>query len=358
MKSANVLVYASCDEPAELLQGLEARGCRITFGDPGWLVPDENNARAFVEAIADADVLMGTSIRATPISRRIMQAAPKLRLIVKYTVGVDDIDIEAATKLGIMVCHAPTEDNCFAVAENTMALMLAILKKIRQRDADVRAGNWRLPQHAGTFLGARDSDGYPGITVGIVGLGRVGTRFAQLLQPWRVRIIAYDPHVEPMKFLLAGVKAVDYATLLQQSDVISYHPVLNGETYNMCGSKEISAMKSSAVVINTARGNVVDESALAHALREGRIAAAAIDAFSEEPLDRKSPLRDLGDRIILSPHATAFNGPGELRAGVEWAFRTVHSVLSGSVPDNVYNKGVMGRWKGRFQAAASVERSG
>ncbi len=343
-----ILVYAPREEPQDILDSLEAKGYDLVIGDKEWQQPRGNHEDALFAATRDAVALMGTSIRATPITRRIMEASQRLRVIAKYTVGVDDVDTEAATELGIMVCHAPTEDNCFAVAENTMALMLTILKKVQVRDADIRAGKWRLPHHAGTFLGSRDSDGYPGITIGIVGLGRVGTRFAQLLAPWRVRLIAYDPHIEPMKFLLAGVKSVDYETLLRESDVVSYHVVLTKETRYMCGEKELRMMKPNAVVLNTARGKVVDEDALAKAIKDGRIAAGAIDAFVEEPPAADSPLRGLGDKLLMSPHAVAFNGSGELRAGVEWAARSVHTALSGKIPDNVYNKDVLYRWRERF----------
>jgi D-3-phosphoglycerate dehydrogenase len=343
-----ILVYAPREEPPDILQALEAKGYDLVIGDKQWQVPRGDHEDALVAAARDSVALMGTSIRATPISRRVMEASQRLRVIAKYTVGVDDVDTEAATELGIMVCHSPTEDNCFAVAENTMALMLAILKKVQTRDADIRAGKWRMPHHAGTFLGSRDSDGYPGITIGIVGLGRVGTRFAQLLAPWRVRLIAYDPHVEPMRFLLTGVKSVDYETLLRESDVISYHVVLTKETRYMCGPKEIGMMKKNAVVLNTARGKVVDEDALAIAIREGRIQAAAIDAFVEEPPAPDSMLRSLGDKLLMSPHAVAFNGNGELREGVDWAARSVHTALSGKIPDNVYNKDVLMKWKERF----------
>lgn len=351
MKTADILVYARCEEPADELRRLEERGCRISFGDPRWVVPGGSHETDFARAIGDFDILMGTSIRATPMTRRVLECAERLRLIAKYTVGVDDIDMAAATELGIMVCHAPTEDNCFAVAENAMALLLAILKKVTVRDADVRAGKWRHPGHVGTYLGARASDGYPGITIGIVGLGRVGTRFAQLLAPWRVRLIGYDPHIPPMNFLLAGVTPVDYRTLLRESDVVSYHVTLTTETRNMCDAAALSQMKPNCVVINTARGGVVDEHALADALRDRRIAAAAIDAFVDEPLASSSPLRDVGDKILLSPHATAFTGTGELRAGVAWAFRTVNTILSGGLPDNIYNRDVLPAWRQRFGAS-------
>ena len=182
---------------------------------------------------------MGTSMRHTPISRKVIEGCQRLRIVAKYTVGVDDVDVEAATDFGILVCHAPTEANCFGVAETTMAMMLAFLKKFRERDAAVRAGHWRESYLATTFIGTRQSDGYPGITIGLVGLGRIGTRVAQLLAPWRVRLLAYDPYIEPARFLLAGVERVDYETLLRQSDVVSFHVVLTKETRYMLADRSL-----------------------------------------------------------------------------------------------------------------------
>jgi D-3-phosphoglycerate dehydrogenase len=348
MSKPKILIYAPREEPRDILQDLTNRGYDLVMGEAQWQEPRGDHEEALANSARDAVALMGSSIRATPITRKVMEASQRLRVIAKYTVGVDDVDTDAATELGIMVCHAPTEDNCFAVAESAMAMMLCILKKLFRRDADVRAGLWRLPQHQGTYLGHRLSDGYPGITIGLVGLGRVGTRVAQLLAPWRVRVIAYDPHAEPMRFLLAGVQSVDYETLLTQSDVVSLHVVLTKETLGMMGDAQMRLMKPTAVLLNTARGKVVDENALAQAIRDGRIAAAGIDAFEEEPLGMDSPLRTLGEKILLSPHATAANAGGELRAGLDWAARSVVTALSGKIPDNVYNKEVIYRWRERF----------
>jgi phosphoglycerate dehydrogenase-like enzyme len=232
-----------------------------------------------------------------------------------------------------------------------MALMLAILKKVRERDAAVRSGAWRTADAATNYVGRRLSDGFPGQTIGIVGLGRIGTRFAQLLAPWRSRVIAYDPYVPPAQFLLAGVERVDYPTLLQEADVISFHVVLTKETRFMLAAPQIALMKPTAVVINTARGKVIDEAAVAQAIREGRLRAAAIDAFEEEPLPADSPLRALGDAVLLSPHSASFNEGGELRPGIEWATRSVLAALNGEVPDNVYNREVLPRWRERFGGA-------
>ena len=352
MSKPKILVFAPREEPPETIAALEGLGCELVFGDRGWQLPRGSHEEAVVDAARDAVALMGTSMRHTPISRRIMQASQRLRVVAKYTVGVDDIDTEAATELGIMVCHAPTESNCFGVAETTVAFMMTLFKKVRERDADVRAGKWRTLDNYAYYVGSRQSDNFPGQTIGLVGFGRIGTRVAQLLAPWRARIIAYDPYVPPAHFLTHGVKAVDYETLLKESDVVSFHVVLTKETRYMFGERELALMKPSAVVLNTARGKVVDEKALAKAIAAGRLRGAAIDAFEEEPLPLDSPLRQVGEKVLLSPHSASYTEGGELRQGVAWATRSVVAALSGKIPDNVYNKEVLPRWRERFGGAS------
>jgi D-3-phosphoglycerate dehydrogenase / 2-oxoglutarate reductase len=352
MSKPKILIFAPREEPPETLKALEDTGCEVIFGDRDWQLPRTSCEEEVVEAARDSVALMGTSIRHTPITRRIMQASQRLRIVAKYTVGVDDVDIEAATDLGVMVCHAPTESNCFGVAETTVTFMLSLLKKVAERDADVRAGKWRTPENFAYYVGRRASDGFPGQTIGLVGFGRIGTRVAQLLAPWRPNLIAYDPYVPPAHFLTHGVTAVDYQTLLRQSDVVSFHVVLTRETRGMFGENELKLMRPNAIVINTARGKVVDERALARAIAEGRIRGAAIDAFEEEPLPMDSPLRQLGDRMILSPHSASYTEGGELRQGVAWAARSVVTALTGGIPDNVYNREVLPRWRERFGGAS------
>ena len=352
MSKPKVLIFAQREEPPETINALEGMGCEIVFGDRDWQLPRTSCEDAVVEAARDAVALIGTSIRHTPISRRIMQASQRLRIVAKYTVGVDDVDTEAATDLGVMVCHAPTESNCFGVAETTVTFMLSLLKKVAERDADVRAGKWRTADNFAYYVGSRASDGFSGQTIGLVGLGRIGTRVAQLLAPWRPRLIAYDPYVPPAHFLMHGVTPVDYETLLRQSDVVSFHVVLTKETRYMLGEEQINLMKPNAIVLNTARGKVLDERALARAIETGRIRGAAIDAFEEEPLPMDSALRKLGDRVLLSPHSASYTEGGELRQGVAWATRSVVTALKGGIPDNVYNREVIPRWKERFGGAS------
>lgn len=354
MADCKLLIFAPRDEPATLVKPLEDAGVTIERGDPAWQWEAGEHEPALIAAARDSAAMMGSMVRQAPITQAVLESAQRLRIVAKYTVGVDDVDIAAATDLGILVCHAPTEANCFGVAETTMALMLAILKKVRERDQHVRADGWRQPSLATTYLGSRLSDGAQGVTVGIVGLGRIGQRVAQLLAPWRVRVIACDPYAPPSRFLLAEVEQVDYETLLRESDVVSFHVTLTAETLFMMDADQIALMKPSAIVINTARGKVIREAALAKAIQEGRLRGAALDVFEREPLPKDSPLRALGDRILFSPHAASYNEGGELRPGMVWAVRSVLSALRGEVPDNVYNTEVIPRWKERFGGSSAI----
>ncbi len=343
-----VFIFAPADETGQSHEALEAAGCELTLGEASWATPQGNNEEEMARLAAGAVALAGTSIRSSPITRKIMEAAPDLRVIAKYTIGVDDIDVDAATELGILVTHAPTESNWGGVAEGTMAIMLGILKRLRERDEQVKSGGWRDEAHQGTFLGRR-GDGYEGITIGIVGLGRIGTRLSEYLRPWRVRLIGTDPYVPLEHFEECGVQPVDLETLLRESDVATFHVVMTSETRNMVGARELALMKPSAVLINTSRGGVVNEAALIDALDAGQIRAAGIDVFEEEPLPSESKWRQLGDKVLLSPHMVSSNaGSGGLRPGIKWATDSVLAALRGEVPDNVYNKEVISAWTKRF----------
>jgi len=346
MSRPKILVYTPRQEPASVLDTLRASGCDVVMGDPEWQKP--GGREAFLAAARDAVALIGMYSRALPLDRSALEACQRLRVIAKYTAGVDDIDTDAASELGIMVTHAPTEANCFGVAETTVAMILALLKRIKDRDADVRAGNWRGANMMSVYLGARASDNRPGLTVGVVGLGRIGTRVLQLLAPWRMNFIACDPYVPPDRFLLAGAKSVDLETVLRQSDILTLHTPLTKETRNMIGARELGLMKPTAILVNAARGGLIDEDALAATLRAGKIRAAAIDAFAVEPLPMDSPLRQIGDRILLSPHSASFNEDAQLGPGMEWSARAVAAAVAGKVPDNVFNPEVLPLWKERF----------
>jgi phosphoglycerate dehydrogenase-like enzyme len=260
---------------------------------------------------------------------------------------VEDVDVDAATEKGILVTHSPTESNWSGVAEGTVAIMLALLKKTRERDEAVKQGKWRQPSLQGIYVGKQRA-GYAGLTIGIVGLGRIGRRFADLMAPWRVRILAYDPYVEESRFILCNVERVDLKTLLKESDVVSLHVVLTKETRQMIGAKEFALMKQGAILINTSRGQVVNEKALVEALQSDHLAAAGLDVFEDEPLHADSPLLKMGHKVLLSPHMASSNLDQGLKQGIVWANRSVLAALKGELPDGVYNKAVIPKWLARF----------
>jgi D-3-phosphoglycerate dehydrogenase len=335
-----VLIYRPVDESGASHRRLEAAGCDVTVLQPG-----VDSTRVAVLA-RDADVLLGATFRGV-MDRDLLSQSPRLRLIAKYTIGVDDVDMDVASELGVLVTHGPTEANWGGVAEGTLALMLTLLKRIRERDRHVKAGGWREPPIFGTYLGRR-ADGYPGVTIGIVGLGRAGARVADLLRPWQVRVLAADPYVERAKFARHGTEQTDLDTLLREADVVTLHCNLTTETRGLIDRRRLGLLKRSAVLINTSRGAVVDIAALCDALQASALAAAALDVLPEEPPARYSRLLQLGDRVLLSPHMVAANQGGTLGAAIPWATDAVLAALRGVVPERVYNTDAIAKWQTRF----------
>jgi phosphoglycerate dehydrogenase-like enzyme len=348
MPSTKVFVFAPADQSADSHERLEKAGIALTVGKAGWLSPMGDNEDEMAGYAREAAALMGSSIRSSPITRKIMEANPELRIVAKCTVGTDDVDVDAATELGILVTHAPTESNCYGVAEGTVQMILTMMKKARERDAAVKKGVWRDEGLMGTYLGRRASDGYPGITLGILGLGRIGSRVADLFAPWRFRIVACDPYVEDEKFIRHGCEKVDMDTLFAQSDVVTIHCDNNKETRRFIGAKQFGAMKNTAILVNAARGQIVNEPELCDALAKGEIGGAAIDAFTDEPLPADSPLRKMGDKVLLSAHMVSSNAGSGIGPGYRWAAQSVLHALQGEVPDNVFNPEVIDRWRERF----------
>ena len=334
---------------------LQALGCEVAQGSASWHTPQGNSEPEMIAASRGSDALMGTSIRSTPITRAIMEASPDLRIIAKYTIGHDDVDVAAATDLGIIVTHSPTEANWGGVAEGSMAMMLAMLKKVRERDEAMKSGKWRSEDLQGTYVGSRMQDGYEGITVGIVGLGRIGRRLSDLLKPWRVRILAHDPFCEPARFTLSGVHRVDLQTLLKQSDVVSLHCTLNESSRKLINARTLALMKPTAILLNAARGGIVDEAALVAAIENGTIAGAALDVFEHEPLSPSSPLLKLGHKVLLSAHMVSGNRASGIKPGAVWAAQNVAAALRGELPENIVNPDVLPRWKQRFIAKPIIE---
>ena len=353
--SARIYAFSPIDAAADTYARFRALGCEVVVAEQPWKSPMAPTDAELLDGARSADALVGSMIYNTTISSQLLASSEKLRIVAKYSIGCEDVDIDAATERGILVTYGPTESNWGGVAEGVMAYMLAILKKVRERDTYLKTGGaWRDPSLTGTYLGSR-ADGYVGITIGIVGLGRVGSRLADLLRPWGVRVIACDPYVADAHFAAHGVQRVDLPTLLAEADVVTLHTFLNRETRHLIGEAEFARMKPSAIFINGSRGGVVDEPALVAALQAGKISAAALDVFEQEPLPLDSPLRLLGDRVLLSPHMITNNVGSGVGPAIQLATEAVLSALAGRVPDRelIFNPEAIPAWERRF-AAQSV----
>jgi len=349
MAKPRVQVYQASDESGESYERMAEAGIDLVM--PGETALESLNRRESIELIFEPDIVVGvgSSNRNKLLTRKTLESAPDLRAVINYSIGYDNVDMDAASDLGIAVVHSPTESNWGGVAEGTMAFILVMMKKVREKDRYVKEGGWRDPSFLGTYLGARQIDDYPGITVGIIGLGRIGSRLADLLAPWRVRLIGYDPYVDESKFVHHNVRPVDLETLLRDSDVVSIHCNLTRETDKLIGAEQLALMKPTATLVNAARGPIVDVDALFDALDKDRLAGAALDVLPEEPPDPQTPILGLGDKVLLSPHMITQNHGTGLRMAVPWVEKAVYAVLRGEVPRHVANEEVLPKWRQRFE---------
>ena len=253
-------------------------------------------------------------------------AAPRLSVVGVGSVGTDRIDLAAATHAGVMVVNAPTGSTT-AAAEHTMALMLSLMRRIPTADASVRRGEWERA----TYIGAE----LRGKTLGVIGLGKIGKAVARRAAAFEMQVLAYDPFLTAEQAADHGVRLAGLPELLAESDVISVHVLLVPETRGLIGRAQLATMKPGAILLNVARGGLVDEDALAEALREGRLAGAAIDVYSTEPMAADNPLRD-APNTVLTPHLGASTAEAQARAGVEVA-EQVLLALSGVTPPYAVN---------------------
>jgi D-3-phosphoglycerate dehydrogenase len=253
-------------------------------------------------------------------------AAPRLSVVGVASVGTDRIDLAAATRAGVMVVNAPT-GNTIAAAEHTLALMLALLRRIPAADASVRRGEWERAGFTGAELRHR--------TLGIIGLGKIGKAVARRAAAFEMRVLAYDPYLTAEQAAEHAAKLVGLPELLVRADVITVHVPLTAQTRGMIGEAQIGAMQRGAVLLNVARGGIVDELALATALRDGHLAGAAVDVFSTEPMTADHPLRDVPN-TVLTPHLGASTAEAQGRVGVEMA-EQVLLALSGITPPYAVN---------------------
>jgi len=284
----------------------------------------------FLAQARDCDALLNTY--AGPITEADMAQMPKCRIIARYGIGVDTIDLEAATRAGIIVTNNPTY--CIEeVAEHAMALLLACARKVAFYDREVRAGRWALPPGKPIFRLA-------GGTIGLVGFGNIARAVAVRAAAFGMRVLYADPFVKEGQFKEPG-KKVELDALLAESDYVSLHPPLTPQTRGMMNDDAFGKMKKTAFVVNCARGPVIDTDALVRALDARKIAGCALDTTDPEPLPDPHPLRGR-DNVIVNPHAAWYSEQAMvgLQAG---APGEVRRVLSGEWPINVVNKAVKGK---------------
>lgn len=266
-----------------------------------------------------------------PVSAEVIRAARNLRGIVKYGVGVDSIDLDAATERGVPVAHCP-HYGTDTVADQAFALMLAAARKVNTVDRDLRAQNWLWPESK--YIGVDLADK----TIGLIGFGRIGRAMARRCAGFRMQTMVYDPYVDPST-VDVPVEFCSFEKVLRESDFLSLHPVLTPETHEMIGAAELAAMKDSAILVNVSRGALIDETALAAALAEGTIAAAGLDVYVKEPLESTHPFLRL-DNVVLSPHFAFYSKEAYQRLE-QACLIAIEDIFAGRTPPNVKNVDVL-----------------
>jgi D-3-phosphoglycerate dehydrogenase len=297
-------------------RGLDAlRTAGLEVDERPGLSPDE-----LIEAVDGAAALIIRS--ATQVTAQVLEAGRELVVVGRAGIGLDNVDVEEATRRGVMVVNAP-QSNVLSAAEHTIALLLAQARNIPQADADLKAGQWNRSRWEGVEL--------HGKTVGIIGLGRVGVLVAQRLLAFGMQLLAYDPFVSPERARQLGVRVVgDLEELVRQSDFITIHLPKTPETMGLVGAELLAHAKPTLRIVNTARGGIVDEAAVATALRDGRLAGAAIDVFEQEPTT-ESPLFGL-DSVVVTPHLGASTAEAQDKAGQTIAEQVVLALRGEFVP--------------------------
>lgn len=319
----SVFVFEQVDPTEKSLDWLEAQGIAVKRGRAMW---DRGFKRysedEIIESAQGFDGLMGAS--GAKFSRRVLEALPDLKCISKFGIGVDSIDIQAATDLGVLVSNTGGDLQITPVSEHAVALMLALYKRLNVWTPQfMREGGWRADIYGSVITGS---------TIGIVGLGRIGRGVAERLAGWGVKIIAYDPFA---KDIPANVTVVDLKTLLSSSDVITLHATPTKDNFRMINEAAFAQMKPSALLINTGRAALVDYDALRKALSTGQIAGAGLDVFDLEPPLVTDPLFRMSN-VIVSPHVAAWTHEGAQNMGNQGS-RNLHAMLTGEGQASVVN---------------------
>ena len=279
------------------------------------------------------------------VTAEMIARAPRLRAINSIVIGTDTIDVDACTEAGIIVGNGAIPENYLGMAEAAVMLIVALIKDMRRKEAAMRAGQFRPPVMKARLV--------RGKTVGLIGLGRIGNGVVARLQGWEVQILAHDPFL-PAGTSVPGVELVSLEDLLRRSDVVSIHTPMTKQTRGLLGAKELALMQPSAYLINTARGGIVEEQALADALNQGVIAGAAVDVFTQEPAPPDNPLWSVDpEKIMLTGHNIG-HGLEQHPKFLEAAVQNILREAEGELPVYVVNPEAEGRWRERLAKLAAL----
>lgn len=273
-------------------------------------------------AVTDADALLVRS--ATTVDAEVLAAAPKLKIVARAGVGLDNVDVDAATARGVLVVNAPTS-NIHSAAEHALALLLSAARQIPAADATLREHTWKRSKFSGTEIFGK--------TVGVVGLGRIGQLVAQRLAAFGAHITAYDPYVSQARAAQLGIELLPLDDLLARADFISVHLPKTKETAGLLGKENLAKTKPGVIIVNAARGGLIDEQALADAIASGHVRAAGLDVFATEPCT-DSPLFEL-PQVVVTPHLGASTEEAQDRAGTDVAASVKLALAGEFVPDAV-----------------------
>ena len=273
--------------------------------------------------VADAVALVVRS--ETKITRKVIDAAPKLRVVGRAGVGVDNVDVEAATQRGIVVMNTPS-GNTISTAELTFSMLMALARKIPQAHASMKAGEWNRKAFQGTELNNK--------TIGILGMGRIGGEVAKRAIAFGMKVLAYDPYLALSRAKALQVELVELDQIYAQSDFITVHMPMSDETKGMVNAAAFAKMKKGVRVLNCARGGIINETDLYEALKSGQVAGAALDVYETEPLPAQFPLRDL-PQVVMTPHLGASTEEAQENVGIEVAEAITDYLLNGAVRNAV-----------------------
>src|SRR6202167_338938 len=301
---------------------ISERGVALLKEQPGWNVVLTTKETLNAE-IADAEALIVRS--ATKVTPELMDKAPRLRVVGRAGVGVDNIDLDEATRRGVLVMSTPG-GNAVSVAEHTFALMLALARQVSRLDKTMHEGKWEKSSAAGTEV--------RGKTLGLIGLGRIGSEVAVRAEAFDMRVLGYDPYISESAARELQVELVPLEKLLAESDFVSLHTAVSPATQNLITATTLAQMKKGARLINAARGELIDEGALAEALKSGKLAGAALDVFVEEP-PKSSALTGLPN-VIATPHVAGSTAEAQEEVGTQVAVQ-VRDYLADGVIRNAVN---------------------